>query len=103
MPMAASSFVYARARATRADLLAPPRDGVRERLLERDLGLPSGRTVQPLVGAAHLHHLVRAPQLRDDLARDAAARHAPEPLSLLGYRRRPPGADVVDPRCRSRR
>ena len=87
----------------RADLLAPPRDGVRERLLERDLGLPAGRRVQPLVGAAHLHHLVRAAQLRVDLVRDPHARHPAERLHQLGRRRRPPGADVVDARFRARR
>src|SRR4051812_42200416 len=76
----ALSLVQTAVRAARADLLAPPRDRVRERALEWDLGLPAGRAVQPLVGAAHLHHLVRAPQLRVDLVVDAHARDLGERL-----------------------
>ena len=42
----------------RAQPLAPPGDGVGERALERDLGLPAGRRAQPARVAADLHHLV---------------------------------------------
>ena len=67
---------YRSARLRAAGLIAPPRDRVGERALERDLRLPAGGGAQPAGVAAHLHHLVRAHERRVDLV---LARRASRP------------------------
>ena len=81
--------------------LAPPGDGVRERALERDLGLPAGRRPQPPRVAAHLHHLVRAHERRVDAVVEPRAGGRRQQLQQLARRRRAARADVEDPRLRA--
>ena len=76
--------------------LAPPGDGVRERALERDLGLPAGRRPQPPRVAAHLHHLVRAHERRVDAVVEPRAGGRRQQLQQLARRRRAARADVED-------